>query len=81
MNDYIHHIIYIRTRAIVKMLFALIALVVYLVITFLPIAAIITAILTTTIPTLNRLILAGWGLLASAMGRPLTVMIKSWKNI
>lgn len=80
MNDHIYHIIYIRVRTMMKLMFALLALTCYLIITFLPIVAIVTA-LVAPMPEWSRVAIAGLGLLASVMGRPLTVLIISLKNI
>ena len=81
MSDYTSYIIYIRVRVYIKMILALMALVVYLLITFLPSIAFVTAMVSTSMPTLSRVAMAGLGLLASVVGRPLTVLIKSLKNI
>ncbi len=81
MNDHIYHIIYIRVRVYIKMILALMALAVYLIITFLPSIAFVTALVKTSMPIWGRLLMGIMGVLASIMGRPLTIFIKSLKNI
>lgn len=63
-----------------KLMFALLLLGAYLIITFLPSICIITA-LVTPMPLWSKLLMGIMGILASIMGRPLTIFIKSLKNI
>lgn len=81
MSNYTSYIIYMSTRACVKMMFATILLCGYLIITFLPFVAIITAMVNDEMSAWGRIVIGGMGVMASIVGRPITILAKSLKNI